>query len=182
MTQEEMWNAVLEKDAAYDGIFFYGVKSTGIYCRPSCKSKKPKQVNMTYYDTGEQARAAGFRPCKRCRSDLFEYEPIREIAQKAKRLLEDSFQKRWELNRELEQLGLSQHRMAEIFKAEYGVTLYEYTCELRLKEAKRLLADSDKDIIDIAYSTGFNSLSSFYRFFKNRAGAAPAIYRKECRK
>ena len=182
MTHEEMWNAVLEKDASYDGIFFYGVKSTGIYCRPSCKSKKPKQVNITYFDTGKQAREAGFRPCKRCRSDLFEYEPIKEIAQKAKRLLEDSFQKRSELNRELDQLGVSQHRMAEIFKAEYGVTLYEYACGLRLKEAKRLLADSDKDIIEIAYSTGFNSLSSFYRFFKNRAGAAPAVYRKESRK
>ena len=70
MMREEMWKAVSENDPSYDGILFYAVKSTGIYCRPSCKSKIPKRENVCFFDTAEKARAAGFRPCKRCRSDL----------------------------------------------------------------------------------------------------------------
>ncbi len=182
MTQEKMWKAVSENDASYDGIFFYAVKSTGIYCRPSCKSKMPKRENVCFFDTAQQARAAGFRPCKRCRSDLSDYQPIKEIAEKAKRLLDDSFRKRCELNQELQHLGVSQRRMVEIFKEEYGVTLSEYVSNLRLAEIKRLLSDTDDEIINIAYSVGFGGLSSFYRFFKNGTGLSPAAYRKEHQK
>jgi AraC family transcriptional regulator of adaptative response / methylphosphotriester-DNA alkyltransferase methyltransferase len=182
MTQEEMWKAVTENDASYDGIFFYAVKSTGIYCRPSCKSKLPIRKNVCFFDTAQQARSEGFRPCKRCRSDLLDYQPIKEIAEKAKQLLDDSFRKRCKLNQELRHLGVSQHRMSEIFKDEYGVTLSEYVGNLRLQEAKRLLSDTDTDIIDIAYSVGFGGLSSFYRFFKNSTGLSPAVYRKEYKK
>ena len=79
MTEPEMWEAVQRSDASYDGLFFYAVKTTGIFCRPSCKSKPPKRENLCYFASGEEARAAGFRPCKRCRSDLLEYQPMREI-------------------------------------------------------------------------------------------------------
>lgn len=182
MTQEEMWKAVIENDESYDGIFFYAVKSTGIYCRPSCKSKIPRHENVCFFDTAEQARAAGFRPCKRCRSDLSDYQPIREIAEKTKKLLDDSFCERYGLNQELRQLGVSQRRMVEIFKEEYGVTPSEYVGNLRLAEAKRLLESTGNEIIDIAHSAGFGGLSSFYRFFKNRTGLSPAAYRKENRK
>ncbi|MPN21176.1 Melibiose operon regulatory protein [bioreactor metagenome] len=71
--------------------------------------------------------------------------------------------------------------MVEIFKDEYGVTLSEYVGNLRLEEAKRLLSDTNDEIIDIAYSIGFGGLSSFYRFFKNSTGLSPAAYRKEHR-
>ncbi|SHO52061.1 bifunctional transcriptional activator/DNA repair enzyme AdaA [Anaerocolumna xylanovorans] len=176
--QEEMWRAVSENDTAYDGIFFYAVKSTGIYCRPSCKSKIPKRENVCFFDTAKEARAAGFRPCKRCRSDLLDYQPIREIAEKAKQLLEDSFYKSCELNQELKELGVSKHRMAEIFKEEYGVTLAEYVGNLRLEEAKRLLLETKDEIISIAYAVGFGGVSSFYRFFKNGTGVSPGVFRK----
>jgi AraC family transcriptional regulator of adaptative response / methylphosphotriester-DNA alkyltransferase methyltransferase len=182
MTLEEMWKAVSENDVSYGGIFFYAVKSTGIYCRPSCKSKSPKRENVYFFDTAGQARAAGFRPCKRCRSDLLDYHPIKEIAEKAKRLLDDSFRKNCKLNRELRQLCISQRRISEIFKDEYGVTLAEYMSRLRLEKAKQLLSDTNDEIINIAYSVGFDRLSSFYRFFKNGTGLPPAAYRKECRK
>lgn len=182
MTLEEMWKAVSENDASYDGIFFYAVKSTGIYCRPSCKSKSPKRKNVCFFNTAEQARAAGFRPCKRCRSDLLDYQPIKQIAEKAKRLLGNSFLKSCKLNQKLWQLGVSKRRMAEIFKNEYEITLFKYMSSLRLEEAKRLLSDTNDEIINIAYSLGFSGLSSFYRFFKNGTGLSPAIYRKECRK
>lgn len=182
MMNDEMWKAVSENDESYDGTFFYAVKSTGIYCRPSCKSKLPKRDNVCFFHTGQQARAAGFRPCKRCRSDILEYKPMRDITEKAKQLLDESFHKRCELNQKLKQLGISQHRIVELFKDEYGVTMSEYVGNLRLNEARRLLSDTDDEIIDISYSIGFNGLSSFYRFFKNGTGLSPAKYRKGHRK
>ncbi|MEA5095045.1 MAG: Ada metal-binding domain-containing protein [Sedimentibacter saalensis] len=182
MTNDEMWKAVSENDASYDGIFFYAVKSTGIYCRPSCKSKLPKQNNVCFFDAAEQALAAGFRPCKRCRSDISDYQPMKEITGKAKQLLDESFYKRCELNHKLQQLGISHHRMAELFKDEYGVTMSEYVGNLRLEEAKRLLLHTDDEIIEISCSVGFDGLSSFYRFFKKGTGISPAKYRKEHRK
>ncbi len=181
VTEEKMWKAVSENDASCDGIFFYAVRSTGIYCRPSCKSKMPRRENVCFFDAAEQAKAAGFRPCKRCRSDLSDYRPIKEIAEKAKRLLDDSLHERCELDRELRCLGVSRRRMAEIFKGEYGLTLAEYAGNLRLAEVKRLLSDTNNGIIDIAYSVGFGGLSAFYRFFKNSTGLSPAAYRKEHR-
>lgn len=179
MTRDEKWKAVSENDASYDGVFFYAVKSTGIYCRPSCKSKIPRRENVCFFDTAEQARAAGFRPCKRCRSDLLDYQPIKEIAEKAKGLLDASFHKKCEQNQKLRHLGVSRRRAAEIFKDEYGVTLSQYVNNLRLAEAKRLLTDTNDKIIDITYSVGFGGLSSFYRFFRNSTGLSPAAYRKE---
>lgn len=174
-----MWRAVYESDASYDGIFFYAVRSTGIYCRPSCKSKIPRRENICYFNTAEQAKEAGFRPCKRCRSDLFDYKPMKEIAEKVKQLLEDSYTKRNRANQELKELGLSKHRVGEIFKEEYGITLSEYTDRLRLEKAKERLSCTDDEIIDIAYSVGFGGISSFYRFFKKETGQSPAAYRKE---
>lgn len=138
MTEAEMWRAVVENDASCDGRFFYAVQSTGIYCRPSCKSKPPRRENIRFFETARQAESAGFCPCKRCRSDLADYQPVREIAKKAKKLLEDSFYEGCALNRELRQLGVSRRRMAEIFREEYGLTLSEYAGNLRGLEAKRL--------------------------------------------
>ena len=178
--QDDMWRAVHESDPSYDGIFFYAVKSTGIYCRPSCKSKIPKRENICYFDTAEQAREAGFRPCKRCRSDLFDYQPMKEIAEKVRLLLEDSYTKRSKTSQELKEIGLSKHRVGEIFKNEYGITLSEYTDRLRLEKAKDLLSGTGEDIVDIAYSVGFGGMSSFYRFFKKETGQSPAAFRKEC--
>lgn len=178
--QDDMWRAVNESDPSYDGIFFYAVKSTGIYCRPSCKSKIPKRENICYFDSAEQAKEAGFRPCKRCRSDLFDYQPMKEIAEKVKQLLEDSYTKRSKASQELKEIGLSKHRVGEIFKNEYGITLSEYTDRLRLEKAKDLLSGTGEDIVDIAYSVGFGGMSSFYRFFKKETGQSPAAFRKEC--
>ncbi|HWP50292.1 MAG TPA: Ada metal-binding domain-containing protein [Clostridia bacterium] len=182
MTPDEMWKAVCENDAAFDGLFFYAVESTGIFCRPSCKSKMPKRENVRFFSSAAQARAAGFRPCKRCRSDLADYQPIRETAEAAKHLLEASFADGKACAFPPRQLGLSRHRLSEIFQAVYGVTPADYVAGLRLSKAEQLLSTTDDPIVDIAYASGFGGLSSFYRFFKGRTGLSPAAYRKERQK
>ncbi len=178
MTFEEMYDSVISNDESYDSVFFYAVKSTGIYCRPSCKSKAPKVENIEFYKTADEATKAGYRPCKRCRSDLLDYKPMKDIAEKLKSLIDDMFAEIESLNTEIDRFGLSRKRMVEVFKEEYGVTPSGYVNELRYKEAVRLLEQTDNEVIDIAYSVGFGSLSAFYKFFTERANMSPAAYRK----
>ncbi len=181
MTFAEMYDAVISNDESYDTVFFYAVKSTGIYCRPSCKSKAPKSENIKFYATAEEAIKAGYRPCKRCRSDLLDYKPMKDIAEKLKNLIDDMFHEVETLNTEIDKLGLSRKRMVEVFRDEYGQTPSSYVNGLRYKEAVRLLEQTDNEVIDIAYSVGFSSLSAFYKFFKERAKMSPAAYRKDKR-
>ncbi len=178
MAFEEMYDAVILNDESYDTLFFYAVKSTGIYCRPSCKSKAPKVENIEFYKTADEAIKAGYRPCKRCRSDLLDYKPMKNIAQKLKTLIDNMFSEAESLNTEIDKLGLSRKRMVEVFKDEYGKTPSNYVNDLRYQEAARLLEQTDTEVIDIAYSVGFGSLSAFYKFFKERANMSPAAYRK----
>ena len=182
MTREEMWRAVAENDASCDGVFFYAVKSTNVFCRPSCRSKTPNPENVCYFDTAQQALAAGLRPCKRCRSDLADYQPLKEIAEQAKWRMDDSFREGRAPEEALPTLGLSSRRTAEVFKEMYGVTPRAYARALRLREAARRLTETDEAIADIAFNVGFEALSTFYRFFKRGAGLSPTAYRRERRK
>ncbi len=179
MTFDEMYEAVLENNESYDSVFFYAVKSTGIYCRPSCKSKAPKKENVEFFSYAHEARTAGYRPCKRCRSDLLDYKPMQDIAKKLKKLIDTSFTKTVGLHAEMDSIDLSRKRMVEIFKEEYGITPCQYMNDLRYEEAKKLLIQSNNEIIDIAYSVGFGSLSAFYKFFKERTGISPSTYRNK---
>lgn len=171
MTEQEMWSAVQRSDANYDGLFFYAVKSTGIFCRPSCRSRPPKPENVRYFASADEAQAAGFRPCKRCRSDLLRYQPMQQIAQEIKARLDAAAT--------LADVGLSRRRLTDIFKQEYGVTPKEYADAHRLRAAQDMLTQTDEKIIDIACQAGFSSLSSFNRFFKQQTGRTPTEYRKE---
>jgi len=94
LTDDKMWKAVVDCDKSYDGQFFYAVKTVGVYCRPSCKSRTPLRKNTNYFETQEDAEKAGFRPCKRCRPDLLDYAPMLELAQQTKNLIDDYFQER----------------------------------------------------------------------------------------
>lgn len=178
MKEQEMWQAVLDNDGGYDGVFFYAVKTTRIYCRPSCKSKPPKRDNICFFETSEQAVKAGFRPCKRCRSDLVDYQPMKQIAEDVKQKIDRVYREKADLNKELKGIGISGRRLTDIFKNEYGMTPKAYADHLRLEEAKGFLVDTDDRIIDIAYAVGFGSLSAFYNFFRKEMDTTPSAYRK----
>ncbi|MDR0402120.1 MAG: helix-turn-helix domain-containing protein [Treponema sp.] len=179
MTEEQKWQAVLKHDDRYDGLFFVGVKSTKIFCRPSCKSKRPLRKNVLFFENGKQAEQAGYRPCKRCRPDLLEYQPIKEIAEKIKFLFDTHFTQQKELAKKIGQVGLNYHRIVNIFKKYYGLTPKKYYDNLRLEEAKKKLTTTNDAIIDIAHGAGFQSLSVFYAFFRKNINSSPSKYRKE---
>ncbi|MDF2942254.1 MAG: transcriptional regulator, AraC family [Herbinix sp.] len=182
LTEEEKWRALLTCDPAYEGRFFYGVKTTGIFCRPSCKSKSPKRENVVFFDTAEQARESGLRPCKRCRPDLLEFQPLKEAAVKIKAVCEQYFLDHIRLKEELAELGLSRNRIIQLFHAQYGKTPSEYLNQLRIDSAKVLLADTQNNIQQIALQSGFESLSTFYTQFRKVTGVSPKEYRENIAK
>lgn len=179
LMEDEMYEATINNDAHYDGLFFYAVKSTGIFCRPSCPSRKPKRDHVEFFTTAKVAMDADYRPCKRCRSDLLTYHPMAEIASEMKDHIEALYQKQANWNDRIIELGISERRVTDIFKETYGVTPKAYMDELRLKEAERLLEETDEKVIDIAASVGFGSVATFNRVFKSATGDSPTMYRKK---
>ena len=178
MTDRQRWQAVLDNDRRYDGAFFYGVASTGIFCRPSCPSRPPRRDRVRFFPTADAALAAGFRPCKRCRPDLTDFSPGQDVAAEAMALLHRHFRDQAALSAALNGLGLSRRRLAALFQAAYGTTLHGYLGTLRVTEACRLLRETDQPVAQIAGEAGFDSLSAFYRAFRSGTGQSPLAYRR----
>jgi AraC family transcriptional regulator of adaptative response / methylphosphotriester-DNA alkyltransferase methyltransferase len=181
LADDQMWEATKNNDGERDGQFFYAVKTVGVYCRPSCKSRTPLRKNVVYFVSSAEAEQAGFRPCKRCRPDLMDYAPVLAIAERTKALMNDCFTERERLSSELASLGISRGHLAVIFKQQYGASPTQYLNHLRLSYAKRLLARSDMPIIDIALEIGYDSVSAFYGFFKRQTGITPQKFRRKFR-
>ena len=180
-SEEEKWAAVVDCDAKADGKFYYVVKTVGVYCRPSCKSRTPLRKNTLFFDTANQAEQAGFRPCKRCRPDLLNYEPALEIAKKTKDLIDVHFDQKSQLSEEMRELGVSVSQLTRIFRSEYGMAPSEYLSQVRLECCLALLEREDYAIADIAWEIGYGSLGAFYRFFKKQTGTTPKEYRMQKR-
>lgn len=178
LTDNEKWNAVLQCDETYDGKFFYGVKTTGIFCRPSCKSKAPLRKNAVFFDGIEEAYDYGLRPCKRCRPDLLHYKPMMELFEKAKNIYDTCFDDSNKMSSEIQKLNISQNHLIRLFRQQLHMTPVEYINKLRVGKAVQLLSNADTNILNIALSCGFGSLSTFYACFKKQVGLTPKEYRK----
>ena len=177
MNDEEMWRAVRNRDASCDGQFFYGVKTTGIYCRPSCKSKLPQRDHVVFFRTREEAEKAGFRPCKRCRPDLLQYDPALELSQRTKELLERHYNDRAMLERDMKETGVSRKHLTQVFKQQYDITPSKYLIQVRIGAARKMLEDGS-EIVDAAGMAGYENLSEFYDHFRRLIGMTPARYRQ----
>lgn len=177
LKDEEKWQAVIDCDVSYDGSFFYGVRTTGIFCRPSCKSKNPKSENVAFFATADQAQESGLRPCKRCRPDLLAFQPKIEMAGEIKLVYDNFYTDRQQLEEEINKLGISPNRVIQLFHDQFGETPVNYLNVLRIKKAKVLLISTQLTILQIALQSGFGSLSTFYKLFKRLVGQSPKDYR-----
>ena len=173
------------KDARYDGRFFVGVSSTGIYCRPVCRAKLPKAENCGFYDTAAAAERAGFRPCLLCRPELAPgsapVDATPSLVRRAARMLEESCGSEEGIGEIADRLGYTDRHLRRVFMAEYNVSPIQYlqTCKLLL--AKSLLTDTDLSVIEVAMAAGFGSLRRFNDLFRKRYRLAPTALRKQVR-
>lgn len=171
---ETLWHAVENRDAACDGEFVYGVVTTGIYCRPSCPSRRPLRANTRYFDDPRAAEAHGFRACKRCRPAAQSSEL--ERIQDALRYIEAHADEPVRLALLAERAGLSAFHFQRRFKAVAGVTPKEYAEAARLKGLKRSLRESES-VTDAIYDAGYGSGSRVYERVDTRLGMTPKQYR-----
>lgn len=178
ISNNDKWQAILSCDKSFDGLFLYGVSTTGIFCKPSCRSKAPAKENVLFFSRCEDAIAAGFRPCKRCRPDKEAFEPERDLVEKARKCFDSDFEGTVDVNITAKLLGVSMNHLTRLFRKQLGITPAHYVAGLRISKAAQLLKDTDKDILEIAYMSGFRSLSSFYRCFRQLTGCTPKEYRK----
>jgi AraC family transcriptional regulator of adaptative response / methylphosphotriester-DNA alkyltransferase methyltransferase len=173
---EGLWEAILNNDSSYNGTFYYGVVTTGIFCRPSCKSKSPRKEHVRIFETADEAVSAHFRPCKRCRPDGSKL-PDEEWAQHAVQLIERYYSEPLTLPMLAQMLHASPYHLHRMFKRSKGITPAECLLQTRLKTAQRLLRESDDSILDIAMSVGFPNASHFSTVFMKKTGMKPSDYR-----
>lgn len=181
LTVAEKWAAINQYKTDYDGAFFYAVKTTGIFCRPSCKSKPPLWKNTLFFDSVEAACSHGFRPCKRCRPDLLKYQPALHLAEQIKAIYDNYYTDPVQLAPQVKQLPVSPSHLIRMFKEGYGLTPVEYVNRLRTEKAGQALVESDESLNEIAMNCGFGSLSSFYAWFKKRYELSPNEFRRHRR-
>jgi AraC family transcriptional regulator of adaptative response / DNA-3-methyladenine glycosylase II len=181
--------ALKARDARFDGRFFTGVTSTGIYCRPVCKVRTPRPENCRFFSHAAQAEHAGFRPCLRCRPELaprslaWSIQDSSEIlAHQAARLLEEP--DAWPdgsptVEQLAAKLGVSDRHLRRIFEAQFGVSPLQYLQTRRLLTAKQLLADTDLPITQVALISGYASVRRFNAAFAQHYGLNPTQLRRE---
>lgn len=175
---EEMWEKIIACDRKYDGLFFTAVKTTKIYCRPSCKSRKPKKINVEFYHTISEVEEAGFRPCKRCQPEV-EHSPHIEIVRNVTAFLVNNYKQKITLKDISNQVGLSPFYLERLFKQETSETPRSYLEKIRIDKAAYLLKNSDLTNLEICYEVGFKSSSNFYKVFRTIKNCSPSEYRKE---
>ncbi len=173
---EEHWNAIIQCESSYDGHFFYAVKTTGIFCRPSCKSREPKKDNVLVFLTVDAAMEAGFRACKRCRPDQFRW-PAEELVHKTKEYIDTYYSEPLTLGGIAKALHINQYHLHHVFKRIAGLTPVEYLRDKRLTEAKQLLQDTVLNVTEVAVSVGFISAAHFSTLFRKQFGLSPTTFR-----
>lgn len=175
-TDDARWRAVSIRDRAQDGGFVYAVSSTGIYCRPSCPSRRPRRDRVSFFKTPAAAKAAGFRACKRCRPDSSVKDPGYAAVERACRHIENA-----ETAPTLESLsavaGLSAHYLQRTFKRMVGVSPKQYWDAVRQRRLKDALGRGEP-VASAIYGAGFGSPSRVYESAGERLGMSPASYAK----
>src|SRR5215470_13644043 len=169
------WQAMLERDRRADGTFFFAVRSTHIYCRPSCPARRPLRANTLFFETRHQAEKEGFRPCRRCHPD--EIPAGVRIVESAARVLEAEVDEPVNVARVAKRIGVRPEALRRAFRQQTGLNPKELAAALRLKRFKTLLRQGHT-IADALYATGYGSASRVYERSDAQLGMTPATYQK----
>lgn len=185
MTSKEhiLYRALVERDKSYDGHFYFGVTSTGIYCRPVCPAIKPKPENVLFFTNVEDAAQAGFRACKRCRPESRPGSPAWQGTEatvtRALRLIAEGVLDTASLEDLADKLGISARHLRRLFSQHLGKSPIDVASARRIDIAKGLLRSGTHSVADIAYASGYSSLRRFNDSFKKATGQAPSLWRKD---
>ncbi len=179
----KQYSALAARDPRFDGVFFVGVTSTDVYCRPICPVKTPKRANCRFFATAQEAEQAGFRPCLRCRPELAPgnapVDDAQRIAQLIVERLEDGFlDEKIGLEEIADQFELSSRQIRRIVQKELGVPPIQLLLTRRLLLAKQLLTETALPVTEVAFASGFSSLRRFNDAFNRRYRMPPTRLRR----
>ncbi len=173
-SEQKMRAAIAARDQAFDGRFFFGVITTGVFCRPSCPSRSARPENLRFFPNAESALTAGFRPCQRCRP--IDIAPGLSKLVEIARYIESHADERLTLGGLAKQAGLSPSRFQRVFKTAFGVSPKAYQDAVRMKHFKTALKEGD-DVTGAIFSAGFGSISRVYGEEMRNIGMTPKAYR-----
>lgn len=172
--QRQYYQALLAKDSEYEGVFYVGVKTTGVFCRPTCPARKPKFEHCEFFETAEQALLASFRPCLRCKP-LSHPQQTSDLIQKLVKAVEDNPEKHWR-ERDFQQLlGVDASTARRQFKKRFGMTFIAYARARRMGLAMKQIKNGQL-IIDAQLASGYESSSGFRDAFSRIMGSAPSLH------
>jgi methylphosphotriester-DNA--protein-cysteine methyltransferase len=180
LSTEAMWSAFQKGDRRYDGRFVTAVRTTGIFCRPSCTCRKPRRENVLFYPSPAHASRAGFRPCKRCRPELRggPAEADRSMAERAIAYMRGNLENTVYAKDVAAAVAVSPSHFARRFRAADGRTPMRALADLRAERAEELLRNARTPVLDAGFAAGFQSPSAFVRAFRRRTGLPPASWRR----
>ena len=176
--QASYWDAVAGRDRAMDGVFLYAVLSTGIYCRPSCPSKRPSRRNVVFFRTREAAEQAGFRACKRCKPQAAPDAPHSGLVERVCRYIDGHPDEPATLEALSRAMGMSPFHLQRTFKALTGITPRAYSDSRRLLSLKAGLREGHS-VTRSLYDAGYGSSSRLYERASSQLGMTPARYGKQ---
>ncbi|WP_337913907.1 bifunctional transcriptional activator/DNA repair enzyme AdaA [Cohnella zeiphila] len=174
---QSVYDAILRRDTCYDGRYYVGITSTGIFCRPSCRSRIPKRQNVKVFGSIEEARQAGFRACKRCQPDNpSQHGPDAEMVQRIRGFIQNRYSESLTLGEMGAALNLSPFHLHRVYKRMTGITPARELLHTRMEAAKHLLVQKDRTIADIAAAVRYRSVSHFSVVFQRTIGCTPSEY------
>lgn len=175
--KDEFWEAIITNNASYDDQFLYAVETTGIFCRPSCKSREPNRKNVRIFKSAEQAIRADYRPCKRCKP-TGESLPDEDWVDQITKYIDSHYNERLSLHTLADMCHGSPYHLHRTFKRITDLTPVEYIQRLRVKEAQELLSGTNHTVGEIGFLVGIPSSPYFITLFKKITGFTPAEYRQ----
>jgi methylphosphotriester-DNA--protein-cysteine methyltransferase len=180
MNEQTMWSAFHRRDPRYDGRFVTAVRTTGIFCRPSCTCRKPRRENVLFYRSPAHAARAGYRPCKRCRPELRggPAEADRAMVENALAYMRANLESTVYAKDVAGAVAMSPSHFSRRFRAADGRTPMRALADLRAERAEALLRESSMATLEVAFEAGFQSASAFVRAFRRRTGLPPASWRR----
>jgi AraC family transcriptional regulator of adaptative response/methylated-DNA-[protein]-cysteine methyltransferase len=175
--EDRCWNALVSRDAALDGLVYFGVRSTGIYCRPICPARKPRREHVAFFGSAGEAERAGFRPCLRCRPREVGHDSRLELVARACRYLDEHGEETVTLAAIGAHVGCSPHHLQRVFKEKTGISPRQYAAARRVERLKGELK-SGTDVTRATYAAGYGSSSRLYEGAAGELGMTPATYRR----
>ncbi|WP_036698234.1 bifunctional transcriptional activator/DNA repair enzyme AdaA [Paenibacillus taiwanensis] len=175
---EEQWQAIITNDGTYDGKFIYAVTTTGIFCRPACKSRPPRKENVCIFQNAEQAAASGFRPCKRCKP-TGQRLPDEEWVEQITQYIETHYSDTLTLAVLADMCHGSPYHLQRTFKRIKGLSPIEYAQHIRITKAAAYLQHTDRSVSEVARLAGIPNIPYFITLFKKKTGHTPTEYRKQ---